>query len=433
MAVTGVATRMNHDIIKTGDPDAHRHIQDRNGEVVLAECRRCGQAEGTLDPDCHPFDFAALRRANRMRIPLFRDAHGRRVHNHDGSDWTLLEWCAALCGEAGELCAEVADLEEDDEAPARVASELADVACYADIVAFRAGLEPLALDVGYGYHKLVADDAARGVSYAADALANLAKKARRGDLTPDEMRPRVAGLIRTLLANLLAVARAIDADLLEVTRQKFNEVSRRIMLDMVVFRDGSIEGADVARPAAGTRVVALLGLAGAGKSAVATMLEEHAGAKRYSFAYLLKKIVMRAFDLNGAQVFGTQAQKEAVDPRYGVSGRWLLQRVGTEGVRATLGPDFWVRATLAQIAQDAPALAVIDDCRFANEAALVRAAGGHVCRVTRGAQDVTTGHASETEVARAYDAQIDDAIVNDGTLDQLRTAVLALAKLRQLT
>lgn len=43
---------MKHDFIKTGDPDAHRYITDRNGEVVLNECRACGQAEGDLEEEC---------------------------------------------------------------------------------------------------------------------------------------------------------------------------------------------------------------------------------------------------------------------------------------------------------------------------------------------------------------------------------------------
>lgn len=41
-----------HDLIKTGDPDATRPIIDRNGEVVLAYCRRCRRGEGELGPTC---------------------------------------------------------------------------------------------------------------------------------------------------------------------------------------------------------------------------------------------------------------------------------------------------------------------------------------------------------------------------------------------
>lgn len=43
---------MTHDFIKTGDADSHRSIEDGNGEVVLSQCRVCGQAEGGLEPEC---------------------------------------------------------------------------------------------------------------------------------------------------------------------------------------------------------------------------------------------------------------------------------------------------------------------------------------------------------------------------------------------
>lgn len=43
---------MFHDFIQTGDPDSHRSIEDGNGEVVLAQCRVCGQAEVQLEAEC---------------------------------------------------------------------------------------------------------------------------------------------------------------------------------------------------------------------------------------------------------------------------------------------------------------------------------------------------------------------------------------------
>ena len=47
--------------------------------------------------------FNTLRQANLKRLPLFRDAKGRLVHNATGSDWSPAQWlqaCAlcALCG-----------------------------------------------------------------------------------------------------------------------------------------------------------------------------------------------------------------------------------------------------------------------------------------------------------------------------------------------
>lgn len=41
-----------HTLFKTGDADAPDAILDRNGEVVLALCRVCGGAEGSLPIEC---------------------------------------------------------------------------------------------------------------------------------------------------------------------------------------------------------------------------------------------------------------------------------------------------------------------------------------------------------------------------------------------
>lgn len=41
-----------HDLYKTGDPDAPDVIKDRNGEVVLEMCKVCGRAEIELSEPC---------------------------------------------------------------------------------------------------------------------------------------------------------------------------------------------------------------------------------------------------------------------------------------------------------------------------------------------------------------------------------------------
>lgn len=115
------------------------------------------------------------------------------------------------------------------------------------------------------------------------------------------------------------------------------------------------------------KIIGLLGGAGAGKSQVSKYLCEKYGARKYSFAYPLKEIVRRAFDLTEDQVYGSQAAKESIDPRYNVTPRWLLQRLGTEGIRDVLGVDFWWQHCLDRIVEDEPELAVIDDFRFTNE------------------------------------------------------------------
>ena len=52
-----------HDLYKTGDLDAPSVILDRNGEVALGLCRRCGRGEADLGEACTPqrgFSFAPV-------------------------------------------------------------------------------------------------------------------------------------------------------------------------------------------------------------------------------------------------------------------------------------------------------------------------------------------------------------------------------------
>lgn len=152
-----------------------------------------------------------------------------------------------------------------------------------------------------------------------------------------------------------------------------------------------------------TTIIALTGPAGAGKSTAAAYLAARYGAVRYSLAYPLKEIARRALDFSYPQVYGTQADKDAEDPRYGFSPRWFLQRLGTEGIRDVLGADFWVRHALERIAADAPRVATIDDCRFENEAHAIRAAGGVVIRLHPPRDEAVAAedtHASEQQWRR---------------------------------
>ncbi len=143
-------------------------------------------------------------------------------------------------------------------------------------------------------------------------------------------------------------------------------------------------------------VIGLVGPAGAGKSTVASHLIEKYGAVRYSFAALLKEIAKRTLDFSDEQLYGTQEQKEAIDPRYGFSCRTFLQKLGTEGVRNVLGADFWTTATLEKIRKDSPKLAVIDDMRFVNEAEATQHSPYHQGSVWR-----LCPPADETSVMRA--------------------------------
>lgn len=159
-----------------------------------------------------------------------------------------------------------------------------------------------------------------------------------------------------------------------------------------------------------TVLIGVLGPAGSGKSAVANYLVEHYGARRFSLAGPLKEIAIRVFDFTDEQVYGSQAQKEAIDPRYNFSPRWLLQRLGTEGIRSVFGHDVWIDLLMKTVREARVSLAVCDDVRFVNEAKVIKGwypsecAGdvtiaGQVWRLEAPYRETTAdaSHASEAE------------------------------------
>ena len=62
----------------------------------------------------------------------------------------------------------------------------------------------------------------------------------------------------------------------------------------------------------------------------------------------------------------------------GVTGRSLLQSLGTEWGRNIVGQDIWVQAMEQKFQSSYAPLRIIDDLRFENEAHMVRRLGGEV-------------------------------------------------------
>lgn len=90
--------------------------------------------------------YRQLRDANTKRLPLFKNRRGEPAHSMaDGSDWSLGDWVCAVTGELGETANLIKKVQRNDvsldEARSELAKELADVACYLDILAFRCGVD----------------------------------------------------------------------------------------------------------------------------------------------------------------------------------------------------------------------------------------------------------------------------------------------------
>ena len=177
--------------------------------------------------------------------------------------------------------------------------------------------------------------------------------------------------------------------------------------------------------------------------------------KRYSFAGALKQIATGIFELRDEQVYGAESQKNSKtwfkwEEMPGVitdlklskkpdikklidtgalkyhkpgkmSAREFLQFFGTDVCRK-IYEDVWQSRLMNDIAREGSLLAVIDDCRFPNEAEAVQEAGGRIIKLTRG--NHKDAHASECALDdyKNFDAVIDnqDMTIHDTNIELIK-------------
>ena len=194
-------------------------------------------------------------------------------------------------------------------------------------------------------------------------------------------------------------------------------------------------------------IIGVCGFIGSGKDTVADYLVNFHEFRRESFASTLKDACAAVFGWNRIMLEGRTKEarewREQVDPwwaeRLGIphlTPRWILQYWGTEVCRKGFHDDIWI-ASLENKLRTSKDHIVISDCRFPNEIASIKNAGGRIVWVQRGelpewydlALQHNQGsheanielaklkiHASETAwVGTEFDAVID----NNSSLDDL--------------
>jgi hypothetical protein len=159
-----------------------------------------------------------------------------------------------------------------------------------------------------------------------------------------------------------------------------------------------------------------------GKDTAAEYLEKKypGRVKRVAFADKLKKIAMDLFGLSWEQCYGSQQVKEAVDPRYGMTPREILQGIG-EKMRHVF-PDIWVdtvfNTTIPEYVQQGFDCFVISDVRYPNEANKIHAIGGSVVKVTRKGSGVTVGASHSSETSMQDYKEFDFILENNGDFQE---------------
>lgn len=189
-------------------------------------------------------------------------------------------------------------------------------------------------------------------------------------------------------------------------------------------------------------LIGLSGYAQSGKDTVGSLLVEHQGFLRLAFADKVKEAL---YAINPVVGLNTKTGnpvylKNFIDSLPGsFNQKWdrakeleevrrLLQRLGTEAGRKILGPNVWVDPVMEGIynnLRDGITRFVITDCRFPNEAEVIKKRGGHMIRVVRpetGPARDSKGHVHESEIA--LDSwPFDYHIYNEGTLSDLQVKV----------
>ena len=194
-------------------------------------------------------------------------------------------------------------------------------------------------------------------------------------------------------------------------------------------------------------IIGICGFIGSGKDTVADYLVNFHEFRRESFASTLKDAVSAVFGWDRTLLEGRTKEarewREQVDPwwaeRLGMptlTPRWVLQYWGTEVCRKGFHDDIWI-ASLENKLRNSKDNVVISDCRFPNEIASIKNAGGKIIWVQRGimphwydiALQANRGvesakrflekegiHASETSwIGTNFDAVVD----NNGLISQL--------------
>lgn len=185
-------------------------------------------------------------------------------------------------------------------------------------------------------------------------------------------------------------------------------------------------------------IIGLSGYARSGKDEAAKIMVKEFGFTRVAFAdklreclYELNPIVSDKHDFTLAGRYEKYVKVQDVIDKYGWDGykntpftheiRRLLQRLGTEAGRNTLGENIWVDAALNVDHENI----VVTDTRFPNEAKAIVDRGGEIWRVTRWGVTKANDHPSETSLD---DWPFDKIVINDGDLETYQMKIRWMCK-----
>ena len=179
-------------------------------------------------------------------------------------------------------------------------------------------------------------------------------------------------------------------------------------------------------------IIAICGKKRTGKDTIAAVLERNYAFALCKFAQQLKNGLCSFFNFTLEQLEGPE--KDAIDPRWGISPRHAMQWMGTDimqfqihSLLPGIGRNFWAKQLASQIEASGDATRiVISDMRFFHEYLYLKERFGArfvTMRVRRDAAEkggAEDGHASEVD---CDNIPADYTIFNNGSIESLSEMV----------
>jgi len=168
------------------------------------------------------------------------------------------------------------------------------------------------------------------------------------------------------------------------------------------------------------RLIGLVGAKGSGKSTAAKLLNAQCNYHTMSMATPIRNMLL-SLGITPRQL---HEDKEEIIPAFGMTGRHMLQTLGTEWGRK-IDPDIWVKAMKLEI-NASPWDICIDDVRFDNEADMIHWFGGQLVYIKRSSVETQE---DEHESERYYkELPYDSVVVNNGNIADLHTKLMQILK-----
>lgn len=174
-------------------------------------------------------------------------------------------------------------------------------------------------------------------------------------------------------------------------------------------------------------VVSICGYKQSGKDTIGKYLVDNFGFVRYAFADPIREVCKIIFDWTDEYM---REHKEKVDDFWGISPRYAMQWIGTEGFQYYLPKDapqfaeevgrtIWVKKFLRWHERTQNRRVVITDMRFHHEMDMLEEHLGNdviSIRVNRDSVEPNDPHASEQDIP---DLNVDWEVGNNGTIEEL--------------